>query len=399
MVVVSTQTISPRRLFIQRSEHRKALRVSLAIFLATALGYSIDLDGANSEYVQAACKWAAITSAIVAQPLLGSAARTGAERTIGTIFGGLMGLLLHQSVTMLQLSNASDGILKAVGCASLAAAAILIGEKRLGLNYSAKLFQITMILVTFAAESSDETEVHYFVSRVAGIAGGVLLMLTLSVILLPKSATKEALKELGDALDDLILLVDELFGTEDEHREGAEERDAEAPLLRKDRRFILLAENLAAMTQNVAVSKSERVISKRPLILLPRLWPSKVAVLPDLELREMANDVRQVAESVSFLHRAVQSDTAAAQSDGISDIVRLLRRVLIDVKGAFPERQPPDDALWELLAVVAERNASERASVYTAAKRFLAADVNDLHASTAAVVPLLPTYDVRQTNA
>ena len=71
MVVVSTQTISPRRLFIQRSEHRKALRVSLAIFLATALGYSIDLDGANSEYVQAACKWAAITSAIVAQPLLG----------------------------------------------------------------------------------------------------------------------------------------------------------------------------------------------------------------------------------------------------------------------------------------------------------------------------------------
>ncbi len=398
MVVVSTQTISPRRLFIQRSEHRKALRVSLAIFLATALGYSIDLDGANSEYVQAACKWAAITSAIVAQPLLGSAARTGAERTIGTIFGGLMGLLLHQSVTMLQLSNASDGILKAVGCASLAAAAILIGEKRLGLNYSAKLFQITMILVTFAAESS-ETEVHYFVSRVAGIAGGVLLMLTLSVILLPKSATKEALKELGDALDDLILLVDELFGTEDEHREGAEERDAEAPLLRKDRRFILLAENLAAMTQNVAVSKSERVISKRPLILLPRLWPSKVAVLPDLELREMANDVRQVAESVSFLHRAVQSDTAAAQSDGISDIVRLLRRVLIDVKGAFPERQPPDDALRELLAVVAERNASERASVYTAAKRFLAADVNDLHASTAAVVPLLPTYDVRQTNA
>ncbi len=278
----------------------------MAIFLATVAGYSVDLESgdANEEFKQAACKWAAITAAIVAQPLLGSVVRTGAERVLGTLCGGVTGLLVHQSLNSMHFSDAVNGLIKAAVCSVLAAAAILVGEKTWKLNYSAKLFQITMLLVTFAAESSDETEHLYFISRVAGIASGVLIMLLLSVVLVPKSATNEALKELGDAVADLIALTDELFSVQggDASTSMLLERDQGSSVAN---RFSLLAENLAQMQDNIEISRYERSIARAPsLILLPRLFPSKDPVLPAMELNSMANEVRQVSGSLDFLHRA-----------------------------------------------------------------------------------------------
>jgi hypothetical protein len=401
--------MSGRRRSVKR-EHRKAIRVSLAIFLACVAGYSVDLESANTEWFKAACKWAAITAAIVAQPLLGSAARTGAERVLGTVLGGSVGLVLHHSVTRLHLSDAADGLIKAVACAALAAVAILIGEEQLKLNYSAKLFQITLLLVTFAAEGSAETEHLYFISRVAGIASGVILMLVLSVVLLPKSATKEALKELDDALDDLIMLTDELFGMNVEGSSGDEDETRIDMALLKDRgtgniakRFSLLAENLLEMQDNVVISSSERVIATKPsLILLPRLLPSKQPVLPSLELSVMADNVRQVAGSLSFLHRAVslREDHIAEDiflcDSRLADFIGLLRQVLMDVKAAFPYRQLAADArtvgrletLMEMSGTYAHDKSDQ---VCSAALRFAAIDVQELWKSCEIVVPLLPT--------
>jgi uncharacterized membrane protein YccC len=195
------------RLF--QGEHRRALRVAIAIFVACALGYSIELDSENAAWLKAACKWSAITSAIVAHPLIGKCAKTGAERVLGTIVGGCVGLGLHHGTDLLDISEAADGVFKALACATLAATSILVGEQRLKLNYSSKLFVITLILVTFAAEGSDEH--MYFISRIAGIVSGVLLMVFLSVVILPKSASKEALNEMSAALNDLILLMDDYF--------------------------------------------------------------------------------------------------------------------------------------------------------------------------------------------
>lgn len=389
------------------------------------VGYSINVDSvANSEYVQAAAKWAGITATIVAQPLLGSAARTGAERVLGTILGGACGLLLHQSVAALRLSNMWNGILKSFGCSGLAALAILIGEKKLGLSYSSKLFQITMLLVTFAAESSDATEQLYFLSRVAGISAGVILMLVLSVVLLPKSATNEALKELGDALEDLLILTDELFGVDHSETEDEDESNAVTVTLLKDRRhdgiakrFSLLAENLAEMEQNMNISKSERVILKRPkLVLVPRVFPSGRSVLPSEQLRNCSDDVRQVidsqvprrdrshalthasssfvcqvAESISFLHRTLSMNEATEDVD-VDQFISALRRVLNDIKEHFPTRSQGSDERESLRQLSDFADTTRADPVTSAAVQFVVNDVCDLWQSFDLVVPLLPTY-------
>lgn len=396
LVLMST----PRKRGSVKREHRKAIRVSLAIFLACVAGYSIDFESAAyPEFKQASAKWAAITASTVASPLLGSAARTGAERILGTLLGGAMGLVLHQTMVSFHLSNAVDGFIKAAACSALAAGAILVGEKWLKLNYSAKLFQITLLLVTFAAESSDETEHLYFISRVAGIGAGVVLMLVLSVVLLPKSATNEALKELRDALEDLVMLTDELFGVE----EATEDATVTVTLL-KDRgnhgianRYFVLAENLLEMQENVQISRSERVIAKRPsLVLLPRLFPSKQPVLPSQELTAMADDVRQVAGSLGFLHRTLITNHEW-ESQSLDSCIGVLRDVLLDIFEAFPSRRLEDDAgpsrrLDTLTELVAAYDQSGTNPVIRAALGYVAHDVQELWGSSNVVVPMLPTF-------
>ena len=302
----------------------------------------------------------------------------------------------------MHLPNAVEGFIKAAVCSVLAAGAILIGEERWKLNYTTKLFQITMLLVTFAAESSSETEHLYFISRVAGIASGVLIMLLLSVVLMPKSATNEALKELGDAVADVIALTDELFSVQDTTGDASvavtllEDRG-----IRIAKRFSLLAENLAQMQDDIAISRYERSIAKAPsLVLLPRLLPSKDPVLPSSELNVMADEVRQVSGSLAFLHRASIGD-AVDQEDqwlkvGLDEFVGSLRGVLVDVKDAFPSRRLIDDPaavrrLGALMDSAARHDRSEANPVIRAALRYVAQDVEELWKSCDAVVPLLPT--------
>lgn len=73
----------------------------------------------------------------------------------------------------------------------LAACSIVVGKKY-KLNTSARLFVITLLLITFAGDSGKETSL-YALARVGGILMGVVWMLILSVVVLPKSATVESL--------------------------------------------------------------------------------------------------------------------------------------------------------------------------------------------------------------
>ena len=63
--------------------------MSLCVGIACVLGYGVILPwgattpGARIIQYSQACKWAAITSVVIAQPVIGKLSQVGAERTIG----------------------------------------------------------------------------------------------------------------------------------------------------------------------------------------------------------------------------------------------------------------------------------------------------------------------------
>lgn len=95
----------------------------------------------------------------------------------------------------------TDGVFLATCAALLSGASVLVGH-RLKLDVSAKLFTITLLLVTFAGDAGKETW-KIAAIRVGGIVVGVLLALILSVVILPKSASIECLHCIDNALSAL----------------------------------------------------------------------------------------------------------------------------------------------------------------------------------------------------
>lgn len=82
--------------------------------------------------------------------------------------------------------------------AILAGCSTLVGH-RLKLDTSARLFVVTFLLVTFSGDSGEAAQFTAAI-RVVGIVLGVLVMLLVSVIVLPKSATVQCLHRVDDAL-------------------------------------------------------------------------------------------------------------------------------------------------------------------------------------------------------
>ena len=76
---------------------RRAIRLALGVGIPCFVGFGV-VGPEHLQWSAAAatiCKWAAITAAIVNQPLIGKATQVGAERVIGTVLGGLCGFLVH----------------------------------------------------------------------------------------------------------------------------------------------------------------------------------------------------------------------------------------------------------------------------------------------------------------
>jgi hypothetical protein len=94
-------------------------------------------------------------------------------------------------------------------CAALVAFSSITLGKALNLAYSAKLYAIAFIIVTFGAvdeETTDTSVLLLAAMRVLGIASGVLLSEFFAVIIFPKSATQEAVAKMGTALKKLAEL-------------------------------------------------------------------------------------------------------------------------------------------------------------------------------------------------
>ena len=73
----------------------------------------------------------------------------------------------------------------------VASGAVLLGWA-LGLDYSAKLFVMTFLLVIMGAEQRSDAFL-VALTRISGIVLGVLLSLALSVCVFPKSASHQVL--------------------------------------------------------------------------------------------------------------------------------------------------------------------------------------------------------------
>eukprot|EP00889_Picochlorum_renovo_P000248 jgi/Picre1/27278/NNA_000247.t1 len=115
-----------------KPEHlRRSLRLVLGVTLPCLVGFGVvgPEHLVYSDEIKGACKWAAITAAIVAHPLLGELVKTISRFSV--IYG-----------------------------------------KKWKLNTSAKLFVITLLLITFAAETGKDVEL-FAIARVSGILLGV----------------------------------------------------------------------------------------------------------------------------------------------------------------------------------------------------------------------------------
>ncbi|CAL5227833.1 g10862 [Coccomyxa viridis] len=197
-----------------KEPYTNALQVAIAVFIATALGYGIVLPDAavQSAYARQfsqACKWSAITSLTISAPVIGKVAQTGAERILGTFVGGSLGFLTYiVGRTFWTPDTRSDGVTLSLAATLVAYSSVVLGKK-LNLAYSAKLYGIAFLIVTFGAVDEETTGTSVFLlasMRVLGIACGVIILELTAILVYPRSATQEAVAKMGLALEKLAEL-------------------------------------------------------------------------------------------------------------------------------------------------------------------------------------------------
>lgn len=182
-------------------QYRRAIRLAVGICIPCIVGLGVlgrELPR-KREFTQA-CLWCAITMAVVNAPLLGKAATTGMERALGTILGGFSGFLVFQ-IGELFWNEQTDGMVLTVGACVVSFVAILVGHK-LKLDTSARLYIITFLLVIFGADRGSDAGLLAW-NRVCGILAGVVLILILSILVFPKSASIECIRNVETALESL----------------------------------------------------------------------------------------------------------------------------------------------------------------------------------------------------
>lgn len=194
--------------------YRRAVRLATATAIVATLGFSLaSRPGYEKGPLVLILKWALITLPVVTMPLLGKTSQVGAERVLGTIAGGLLGFLASAVATgwwTLQAGEA-DALLLAAAAAAASFFSVLVG-KRLNLDLSARLFVIAFVIVSFnALQGKDPFQVA--VTRIAGIVSGVLTMVVMSVLILPKSASIESLRTLRSSLQKLAEINTAVWGT------------------------------------------------------------------------------------------------------------------------------------------------------------------------------------------
>lgn len=187
---------------------RRGLRLSFGLAICNSLGFLLansveDLGPPKlaNNIVQGA-KWASITCIVVSAPVTGRVAQVSFERTLGTVTGGFLGFLAY--VVGHDISPIQDEVFLVIAASVVGFVSVLVG-RALNLDYSAKLYVMTFVLVVMAAEHSSEAAI-VAATRISGICFGVLCSVVLSVIIFPKSANCEAVDSMAHALLDLSAL-------------------------------------------------------------------------------------------------------------------------------------------------------------------------------------------------
>lgn len=284
--------------------------------------------------------------------------------------------------------QATDGIFLSVVAGVLAACSVFVA-KRYKLNASARLFVVTLLLVTFAGDSGQDALV-FAASRVGGILLGVVIMLLLTVLVLPKSATVESLHCMDQAIDSLnrlnfftwyeFLVVDDNVMEEMVNHKrsvvvlpgGDEARGASArksaplqkrgdhevgvPLLSPDVREDIMEcsltevyEALFDMEDNLGSAKSEILLSflsssGRP-VFAPIPIPGSLTPMhmPWDDINEMSSTLRKVSRSLFSMGQAlhdwtqiIHPESSSNEHSMLEDIAASLREVFQEISRMFP---------------------------------------------------------------
>jgi uncharacterized membrane protein YccC len=180
MSVVEATSSSRRSLFsidISWQNIIFSLRTAAAAILALAIAYWLELSNPQ---------WATLTVYILAQPTVGAALAKGSWRSVGTVAGGLIGLVL-----VALFSQASELL--------VAATALLVGLSFYGgarlrnySSYGVLLGGYTALLVAYEGSTDPLHAWSIAVDRTSEILIGIVCSSLASVIILPRYA--------GDAL-------------------------------------------------------------------------------------------------------------------------------------------------------------------------------------------------------
>eukprot|EP00198_Chlamydomonas_reinhardtii_P008113 XP_001697450.1 predicted protein [Chlamydomonas reinhardtii] len=207
---------------------RRATRLSIAVCFFGMLGHSIPFPpehAALATSFRQSCNWAAITSIVVTAPLIGKVAQVAFDRLLGTAVGGFLGFLCYQ-IGWALFEQAMAGAFISFGAAVTIWATTFLAFKRsldqLGTlphnsgnwgshrraccvkkwDSEARFMQLTYCIVAFGAKP-DKGALQLALLRVGGIFAGGLFSVLLAVLVLPRSASIESLREMKKALKSL----------------------------------------------------------------------------------------------------------------------------------------------------------------------------------------------------
>ncbi|KXZ48693.1 hypothetical protein GPECTOR_26g596 [Gonium pectorale] len=155
------------------------------------------------------CNWAAITCIVVTAPVIGKVAQVAFDRLLGTAVGGFIGMVAF--TIGFHLFGAGPGgsvFISAVAGLTVWATTYLAFKH--SLDQLARFMQLTYCIVAFGAKP-DKGASLLAMLRIGGIFAGGLLSVLLAVVVLPRSASVEALREMRKALKALHDLNKEVW--------------------------------------------------------------------------------------------------------------------------------------------------------------------------------------------
>ncbi|KAK9800862.1 hypothetical protein WJX73_002141 [Symbiochloris irregularis] len=193
---------------------QRAARLFTAVTLAVICGYSAaSWIGTDDQDVfrqaKSATAAAGITCTALQAPVIGHLALAGIENLVGTMIGGWLGfacfILGHEAQERYGSDTKMTQFLLRAGLAPFVGVLGVFAGWQMGMEISGKLVLLTYLLVNI---NNDDYE-HAFeftLSRICGIVVGVTCSHIAHLVVFPKSATKQALKQFGVALSSLLEL-------------------------------------------------------------------------------------------------------------------------------------------------------------------------------------------------